>query len=1067
MDKQLRSDLVEFDDDKIIEILRKLPSEGPCIDYKVIPYKKNKDHEFLQDVIAMLNSEAAVDMDKFIIFGVSDSPRALIGIELEQWRDDNEWQNLVKKITPRPDVRTGMVKYLDKLFGYIYILGSNNEWVYEAKETVVSPNADCVKEKNIIAKGQAYTRFGSVNEVLMDNGRKRLLEKKIQQIPLQIDPANFSSEERSVLIALAMVGTWSEQYEGDSEVIEKLSGYTVEENKKVLRTIKAKWPEFLKFSNNRWTLCNHEIALVNEADYIFDNHINLFFEVIQFCLTETDPKYELPVEKRRFAALFLHDKKRKYSNALVSGLTETLAILGNHTAQFVNCSKHKVISDIYSFEREFFKAKDWKVYATCSDKYQMLGEACPDVFMDEICNLLRNKDEHFIQFLMEKEESFSSVQYGYEIGYTLSNIAKLEKYFSKAIETLFLLSEIRPEFKETIVGIVLPWYPQTHASSEMRVGVFKGLVKENSSLTWDILMKLMPNVTTTGNPIQKPKYLVVDDIPEKVTRADYCKTSVEYIRLAEEILSSDTERLCAIVSVIDDVDSAMQQEILDNIKKSSEGLDDKDKSILWNELKDFTHKHRKFSNAKSTLSEDRLASIDEVADWLVPNSKGLLSIRLFRNDQHSLLMNLHNYEDEMAQLRIKQCGIIKEIYDSNGLTGLIQFVETIENKRLAGICASEVLKDEDVYCIISSSKDITGDAFLDGIVTSHTFSEIASIIQGLSDLTKSEVLAKLPLTDDLIQYIEKLDAGAKKKFWEETAAWGDKSDSFSMLSEAVNNLNSYQQMKKSIALLYYFTIKDNISINPNTVIETLRLNADNQDRSTHNEFHIQHLIKRLQENSADRASLIVLEWKYLALLDESEGYPPLTLWEELSDNPDFYIKIIKIICGKEDDSWDDDTKHRMAQHCFHLLQGWKRIPGSDAIGQVDQDKLSSWFSRVKKSSDEYSITGMAMNYFGRTTFYAPPDKDGFFIDRAVAEYLQADTDGSILSGYRAEAIDSRGLHIVDSTGQTEFKLEEDYLGKARAADENGFFRLADTLRIIAESYHEEGLRNQEMRWGED
>ncbi len=74
-----------FDDDKVIEILQKLPSEGPCIDYKVIPYKKNQNHAFLQDVIAMLNSEQAVGKDKFIIIGVTDSPRALRGMESEQY----------------------------------------------------------------------------------------------------------------------------------------------------------------------------------------------------------------------------------------------------------------------------------------------------------------------------------------------------------------------------------------------------------------------------------------------------------------------------------------------------------------------------------------------------------------------------------------------------------------------------------------------------------------------------------------------------------------------------------------------------------------------------------------------------------------------------------------------------------------------------------------------------------------------------------------------------------------------------------------------------------------------
>ena len=82
---------------KIIEILQKLPSEGPNLDYKEMPYKQHDKLAFIKDVIAMLNAEAAMDKDKFIIFGVEDKSRQLKGIEEESWRDDNEWQNLLLK----------------------------------------------------------------------------------------------------------------------------------------------------------------------------------------------------------------------------------------------------------------------------------------------------------------------------------------------------------------------------------------------------------------------------------------------------------------------------------------------------------------------------------------------------------------------------------------------------------------------------------------------------------------------------------------------------------------------------------------------------------------------------------------------------------------------------------------------------------------------------------------------------------------------------------------------------------------------------------------------------------
>ena len=101
-------------------------------------------------------------------------------------------------------------------------------------------------------------------------------------------------------------------------------------------------------------------------------------------------------------------------------------------------------------------------------------------------------------------------------------------------------------------------------------------------------------------------------------------------------------------------------------------------------------------------------------------------------------------------------------------------------------------------------------------------------------------------------------------------------------------------------------------------------------------------------------------------------------------------------------------------------------------------------------------------YFGKAAFYAPADEDGFFIDMEVAKYMQDDKEGFILSGYHSEAINSRGVYTIDPTGEAEFKIEEQYIAKARAADEKGLFRFAGTLRKIAEFYHEEGIRNREM-----
>ena len=166
-------------------------------------------------------------------------------------------------------------------------------------------------------------------------------------------------------------------------------------------------------------------------------------------------------------------------------------------------------------------------------------------------------------------------------------------------------------------------------------------------------------------------------------------------------------------------------------------------------------------------------------------------------------------------------------------------------------------------------------------------------------------------------------------------------------------------------------------------------------------------------------------------------------------------------------SWREEYTQKFKSNCYGLMYSWKRVPGLDINGKINKEILNRWFSYVKEKSVEFEITGLTMNYFGKAAFHSPADADGFFIDRDVAKYLQLDVDGTILSGYHSEAINSRGVYCVDYTGETEFKIEESYIVKAKAADENGMFRLAETLRNIAASYHEEGLRNKEIRIAED
>lgn len=154
-------------EDKILAICGDVGKHNECswLDYKIKPYHKPKKNDFLIDVIAMLNSQEAFSQDKYILFGINNN-RKIIG--LDKFPDDNEFQNMADKITPRPCIQTGTIYYENKIIGYIFIPAS------ESKKRIYEINNTIKKDESNAAVGQAFTRKGSVNQLLTQKEREEI-----------------------------------------------------------------------------------------------------------------------------------------------------------------------------------------------------------------------------------------------------------------------------------------------------------------------------------------------------------------------------------------------------------------------------------------------------------------------------------------------------------------------------------------------------------------------------------------------------------------------------------------------------------------------------------------------------------------------------------------------------------------------------------------------------------------------------------------------------------------------------------------------------------------------------
>ncbi len=1074
---------MEFIEEEIIKILMLRPSECAYLDYKEVPYMTNKKHDFIKDVIAMLNSEEAYAKDKVIVVGVVDQNKFLNGIDVQQWTDDNIFQNWIDNIKPRPSVQTGTVEYEGKTFGYIFISKENIKRIYEVNKTVIGEKNMQASAKAGVYQGQAFTRQGSRNSILMQNEREEIIKKKIRPDDKEhiayrsVSTYNMMTKIQPIVVAV-LLGEWNENNTGDLSVIEEIFGGTYSLFVREIRILYESNKDKIEFSDKRWKI-NNRLSLLQEiANEIYDEHIDGLFSNFQKIWEDVNPKYSLPPEQRYASSIYLNNEEKVYSNNILRGLIEFMAIAGNNTELFVSCSKYKIEYLIAKEIIKIFACNNWKVYASLSEELDLLAEANPEIFLSELEKALRDKKSAFIDYINQKETGITETKYGYQLGWTLAKLASYSEYFTKSCSVLFLLSEFRLDFLPTLAGIVLPWYPQTTARPNVRIGIIKGLLAENLEVGWNLLMMLMPKKTTTGNPVQQAKYMKNNILPESVTNKEYWELTIAYIRIACTYAIGDYSKLLQLVDVIDDVSADIFMEVIVTFQKSIPILNDSEKEIIWNKIKDLITKHRKYNSSNWALPEESIKVLEDLLINYFPNDEYIQNKRMFRNEQYELVDSKDNWEEAEKGIFERQKEIIKSIYKKGGVESVQQFNENIERVDIAGRCMAYIqLKDKESKTVVEmlESNILKNTEFARGYILEIYYKNRVDLDKILSkidsEIIKIKALSILPLSEKNINEVNKFSIKIQNYFWKNIDIWGTDKLSKEYFELAVRKLNSVKRVRKSIEMIYYIGIHKELKFDVLLIADTLNLYVDQQNTEPVDAYKLGELIGRLQKECEDEVKLVEIEWKYLNIMDGDGELTPKYLYKELSTKPDFFMEVLSIAFKARNEERRNLTEQEkiLASHCHKLLFSWKLIPGSLEDGSIDFNLFKYWIDKVRSVSKEKDRYEVAMTYLGHTLFYAPTDKDGFFIDKKIAEILQNDIDGNIRSGYSTEAYNSRGVHWVDPTGSEEFKLEEAYNKKAEEAEANGYFRLGEMLRKISKSYHYEAVHNieEEKQWSNE
>jgi hypothetical protein len=908
------------------------------------------------------------------------------------------------------------------------------------------------------------------------NGNLNSLLRCLQS--LSVLPDWSTGTEASELAIAELLGGWKETSEADRSVVEKLSGKEYGEWIGMMREISLRPGTPLSYQDGTWKFALRYEGWYALGSRIFDDRLDRVRESCALVLTERDPALDLDPNERYLAAI--HNQVLKHSHVVRKGLAETLALIGGHSDALTTSTSDKAAATAKLTTRDILGDADWKLWASLNDVLPLLAEAAPNVFLDCVEGATHEKPSPFSAVFAQEGKGITGSNYMTGLLWALETLAWSPELLTRVIVTLGELAELdpggnwanRPE--NSIVMILLPWFPQTAADVSIRRTALRTLLQEVPEIGWKVVLRLLLNAQQSSSMTRKPAWreFIPDHWSEGVTQREFWEQTEAYSELAVDVAKTDPKNLTVLIDQLNNLSPAASAKLIDQLRSEEIlTLSEEKRLPLWNELIDFVTRHKKFSSAPWAIGSDQLNQIEEAASKLAPFSPSLRHQRLFTERDHHLYEEHGNYHEQARRLEELRQTAVAEVFDCGGVTAIIQFAETVETPWRVGVAfgiVGPIDVDSQILPEMMGSQRKPIAQFTGAFVLGRFRTQGWKWIEGLdlSEWTvdeKATLLGFLPFAPDTWLQAEKMLGESENIYWLKTHA--NPYDATERLDWAVDKLIENQRVNAAISALERLFYNDQ-SIEPDQIVRVIDAMMKSPDSlQTMDPHAVTQLIKVLQKNPPiDVNDLFRIEWAFIGLLNENFDASPTLLERTLAQNPDFFCEVIRAIFrsdkAKEVSEEKSETQQPIATAAYKLLREWKIPPGTEENSTFNPNHLNDWLSAVRASATESGHLTIAMEQVGEVLFYAPADPDGLWIHRSVATVLNAKDAEDLRRGYFVGVFNSRGVHFVDPEGKPERELADNFRKRANEIESAGFHRFAVTLRDIAAAYDQEAEQNR-------
>lgn len=881
------------------------------------------------------------------------------------------------------------------------------------------------------------------------------------------------AQERALLIA-SFLGSWSDQSEADRDVLERLWAKDIDSLYEQLQQL-ALAPEVpLELKDGIWVVTDRMRAWDATASHAFDTDLDALTSILKEVLGARNPRFELPPSER-FAAS-IRGMTLPWSDTLRSGLSTTLALLGSKSDTLTHCSSNLRDSAAGDVVRALLSSDDWRDWASVDDILPLAAEASPDQVLTAVDRAAHTDPCPFTQLYAQEGQGQFGTCLMAGLLWALETVAWAPDQLNRATLCLGALAELDPGGQwmnrpaNSLSEIFLPWLPHTRAPITRRHAAIKALVRDFPSAAWDLLISLLPNEMTTSSGTRRPQWrqpIGLDEIKRPSGDAYWNDVNV-FADLIVEMATADEARLTNLLSRIDHLPDSAFDAVL-GFLESPEFMERavEHKHAVWTQLRKVCRKHRRFPKADWSMPDELISRLEHRASALQPLEPQALYREYFQADD----WDLHETTDWRAGnarlMELRAAGV-SAILETDGLEGVLTFIDAVDSPRLVGVALARHSSSLDTTQLRGhlNSVDTKRREFAEGYIAAAFEGSGQDWLDTLHlqdwpGESVAHLLTVLPFEREIWTIANSM-AHATRTYWKTVrvnpyAAQAD-------LDVAITHLLGAGRPRAAIDCMAK-KIDDDAPVDIDLAASTLIEAASSTERlDGMHPFHVESVISAIQGDSTLAQDVkCSVEIAYLSLLLNNSRLRPSSLEAALAADPDLFCKLIRTVFrsslpGVQSKELSEAEKKR-AEAVYRLLKSWRQIPGSDPEHGFDATQFNAWIDAAVSSLSESGHLNVGLQHIGSALIHAPPDPDGLWIHQAVAKSLDRSEMEQMRRGFSMGSYNSRGVHWFDLSGQAELDIANGYKAKADALDDRGFSRLAATLRSLADTYSREARRD--------